>query len=161
VRKSPYLMVPFLPPTTARDLLGTTVNYSVLSVWPYIRPAWIPWTAYGIDLVSTRASYLSADQLIDQAFDPYLFVRDAYLQSRQRKIEKVLHPNATNENLESSTIISDDGLGPTATTPTDAGAGATAPSSSDNGITPETAAKTPDAKESTSEKKVETEATVK
>lgn len=114
VRKSPYLMVPFLPPTTARDLLGTTVNYSVLSVWPYIRPAWIPWAAYGLDLINTRASFLSANELIDQAFDPYLFVRDAYLQSRQIKIEKVLHPNASNE-VDSSTEITDDALGGTAT----------------------------------------------
>ncbi len=33
--------------------------------------------------VETRASLIGPDEIIQDAFDPYLFVRDAYLQNRE------------------------------------------------------------------------------
>ena len=38
--------------------------------------------------MSTRAELLPADSLLSNAFDPYIFVRDAYLQHRQHLIKE-------------------------------------------------------------------------
>jgi phospholipid-binding lipoprotein MlaA len=33
--------------------------------------------------IETRASLIGPDEIIQDAFDPYLFIRDAYLQNRE------------------------------------------------------------------------------
>ena len=33
--------------------------------------------------IETRAALIGPDELVQDAFDPYLFIRDAYLQNRQ------------------------------------------------------------------------------
>jgi phospholipid-binding lipoprotein MlaA len=33
--------------------------------------------------IETRAAYIGPDELVKEAFDPYLFLRDAYLQNRE------------------------------------------------------------------------------
>jgi ABC-type transporter lipoprotein component MlaA len=38
--------------------------------------------------VQLRATLLAGDALVDQAFDPYVFVRDAYLQRRSYLIKE-------------------------------------------------------------------------
>ena len=37
--------------------------------------------------IDTRMQYLEVDSLIDQSLDPYLFVREAYFQNRQHKMD--------------------------------------------------------------------------
>ncbi|MFT3741697.1 MAG: VacJ family lipoprotein [Gammaproteobacteria bacterium] len=88
---SSYLLVPFLPPSTPRDFLGLAGDYA-MTPWTYVRPNWIGWSAYGLVVVDKRASFLANDKLIEEAFDPYLFLRDAYFQNRKMQIEKVKHP---------------------------------------------------------------------
>lgn len=95
VRESPYLMVPFFAPSTARDFTASFVDYYGLSIWPYVDPQWLSYSLYGVNLVELRAALLPTDKLIDEAFDPYVFMRDAYLQNREGKIQKVLNPNGT------------------------------------------------------------------
>ncbi len=93
VRESPYFLLPFLPPSTARDFLTLPVDGYLLSVWTYVDPEWVRYSARGLDFIQMRARLLSADKAVDQAFDPYLFVRDYYLQNRKAKIQRVLHPH--------------------------------------------------------------------
>jgi phospholipid-binding lipoprotein MlaA len=90
-RKSPYLMVPLLPPSTPRDLVGFGGDIA-MSPWTYIEPSWVGYAAYGLEFVNKRANLLPMDKLVDEAFDPYVFVREAYLQNREAQIQKVLHP---------------------------------------------------------------------
>lgn len=79
-----YLMLPILGPTTNRDLLGRGGDYYT-GTSPYIETdVNLPMNA--LDLVDTRSRYLSADSLIDNAIDPYIFVRTAYLQQRLGKV---------------------------------------------------------------------------
>lgn len=80
-----YLMLPFLGPSTNRDftgrLVGTPLN-------PLIYPD-EPEVIFGLnvlDIINTRALLLSTDRLVRQAYDPYVFVRDAYLQSRRAAV---------------------------------------------------------------------------
>jgi phospholipid-binding lipoprotein MlaA len=92
VQKSPYFIFPFLPPGTARDFFGMALDGYAFSVWTYIDPAWVGYSARGLDFIQLRAGLLSLDKSVDEAFDPYIFLRDSYLQNRHSKIQRVLHP---------------------------------------------------------------------
>lgn len=89
---STYLMIPFFGPSTIRDTIGWTVDWRYLSVWPYIEPPALRYGLYGLRLIHKRACLLPADKLIDDAIDPYLFVRDAYLQKRDCEIKSICPP---------------------------------------------------------------------
>jgi phospholipid-binding lipoprotein MlaA len=92
VRQSPYFLVPFMGIGTLRDQVAFFINYQFLTVYPYIDNDVIRYSLYGLSLIDLRASYLPTDKLVKDAFDPYIFVRDAYLQNRNRQIQRVLHP---------------------------------------------------------------------
>lgn len=79
-----YLMLPILGPTTNRDLVGRGGDYYT-GTGPYVEDS-VDLPMNALDIVDTRARYLSADSLIDGALDPYIFVRTAYLQQRLGKV---------------------------------------------------------------------------
>lgn len=79
---TPYIILPFLGPYTLRDFVGMPVDYFLFGVWPYIPWDSLRYGLQGISLVQYRASLLAGDEIVDQAFDPYVFIRDAYLQRR-------------------------------------------------------------------------------
>jgi phospholipid-binding lipoprotein MlaA len=81
VPPGPYLMVPFLGPSSVRDLPSRVVDsvFGPLS-WGHPGPAY--WVAEAVDVVDTRAQLLPLDAALDRVFDKYGFVRDAYLQQR-------------------------------------------------------------------------------
>lgn len=87
---SRYLMVPFIGPATIRDLSSEGVaSYSVgsfLSPTTYMIREHNNYVPLIIDLISLRASFLPYDKDIEEAADPYAFVRDAYLQNREFEI---------------------------------------------------------------------------
>jgi phospholipid-binding lipoprotein MlaA len=83
VPAGPYVVLPLLGPSTARDTAGTVVDYFG-NVTSYVDPAWFRTTLFGVELVNTRANLLGAgDVLAGAALDKYSFVRNAYLQRRQ------------------------------------------------------------------------------
>jgi phospholipid-binding lipoprotein MlaA len=94
---STYLMLPFFGPSTIRDSIGWTVDWRYLSPWPCFEPGSFRYSLYGVRLVHKRAALLPADKLIDDAIDPYLFVRDAYLQKRESDIKSICPPCDTPE----------------------------------------------------------------
>lgn len=77
-----YLMLPILGPTTLRDGIGE-VGDSFMEPRMYLSDSKVRWGLTGLDLVDTRAVLLDTDAVLDQAFDPYAFVRNAYLQRRE------------------------------------------------------------------------------
>lgn len=85
-----YLMLPFLGPSSNRELVGfggdyfTGVDYHLESEGVIESEALIG--AKAVELIDTRAGLLGADSLIDNAIDPYIFVRTAYLQQRLTKV---------------------------------------------------------------------------
>lgn len=85
-KDSSYLVLPLLGPSTVRDTLGLPVDYFA-SVYPYLDQS-TSLTLYSIEVINTRANLLSYGGVYAQAFDPYVFVRNAYLQRRNRKIEQ-------------------------------------------------------------------------
>ena len=99
VGAGPYVVLPLLGPTTARgvaalpvDLKGNLVNQVADEPTRY--------GLIGLDLVDTRAKYLQAGSVVeDAALDKYSFIRDSYLQ-RQRN--RVYDGNPPDEETESS-----------------------------------------------------------
>jgi phospholipid-binding lipoprotein MlaA len=84
VAQGPYLVIPVIGPRTTRHAFGDLVD-APLS--PFVRIADGDvgltlglWVIYQVDV---RSGLLDVDQQIFEAFDPYAFVRDAYLQNRR------------------------------------------------------------------------------
>jgi phospholipid-binding lipoprotein MlaA len=78
----PYIVVPLFGPRTVRSGIGTIADtqvnplilYSNTSVRDKLLILWA---------IESRAALIGPDELVFEAFDPYLFVRDAYLQNRE------------------------------------------------------------------------------
>lgn len=82
---SRYLVMPFLGPLTLRDLSGSPlVGYLDPLTWA-IREKDLYWP-FVFNLVTIRAELLPFQADIDNANDPYIFVRDIYLQRREFEI---------------------------------------------------------------------------
>jgi phospholipid-binding lipoprotein MlaA len=83
VPPGPYLVLPLMGPSTARDSVGLVADYFGNPL-TYVEPSGVSWALYGVNLINTRANLLQAgDVLSGAAIDKYSFVRNAYLQRRQ------------------------------------------------------------------------------
>lgn len=82
---SRYLVLPLFGPRTVRDTIGRSFyGYAhPVSYWAR-EESW--YTPMVVDLISTRASFLEQDQMILDSYDPYVMVRDTWLQNREYKI---------------------------------------------------------------------------
>jgi len=90
ITQSPYFIIPFLGPSTARDTFGIIVDYYGLSVYPWIDPRWTRYVLLSLYYVETRARYLDFQSILAYAaLNPYLFQRNAYLQRRRYLIEQM------------------------------------------------------------------------
>ncbi len=82
----PFIMLPFLGPSTGRDTVGRIVDYTTDPV-TYIDPTRASNQLRGARLVNARSELLHASTVLQTAaLDPYEFVRDAYLQRRRSLI---------------------------------------------------------------------------
>lgn len=85
VPQGPYLMVPVFGPYSLTHGLGELLdtNFSVMVQYPDSSLT----TKVGLwYLVHKRYRVLPADEEIQRAYDPYLFIRDAYLQNRRYQL---------------------------------------------------------------------------
>lgn len=78
----PYVMLPFLGPSTLRDAIGT-VGDRYTQPEHYANNTWVQWGSTGLRLVDRRAQLLNTDDALNRYNDPYSFVRNAYFQRRQ------------------------------------------------------------------------------
>jgi len=82
---SRYLMIPFIGPSTFRDgtgLVGDTFYSPVGQVFHGSNR----WGLLIIDGIDIRARYLDQDAELNQAYDPYVLLRDVWKQNRQYQI---------------------------------------------------------------------------
>ena len=82
VGPGPYLMLPFLGPSTLRDLGGDLVDYSTGMSYPYFTETTtedVSLTA--LKIIDLRSDLLASENLISG--DRYLFIRSAFLQNRE------------------------------------------------------------------------------
>ena len=82
VPAGPYLMVPLLGPSTVRDLPSSVVDRLLQPLY-WFNPGNARWVSLGLSLLDTRARLLPLDATIAQAYDPYAFVRNAFLARRE------------------------------------------------------------------------------
>ena len=82
VPPGPFMMLPFLGPATVRDAPARVADdFSQPFRW-YDSGA-ERWFSLGLSLVDTRAELLPLDKVLADTYDPYAFVRNAFLQRRQ------------------------------------------------------------------------------
>lgn len=105
-KDTPYLMLPFFGPYTIRDAAGLPINI-IFAPTSYISPTAAYVAIKGLYVTSARANLLPADRVLDDAFDPYIFVRNAYLQKRDERINRLMQhenkPTSTDANTASAT----------------------------------------------------------
>jgi len=86
-KKSTYLVLPFLGPSTTRDAVGWVGDYFMdpeFYLFPHPPANWI---VLGGNVINFRSNLLGADQFFETAaVDRYAFLRDAYLQLRRNQI---------------------------------------------------------------------------
>jgi phospholipid-binding lipoprotein MlaA len=80
-KDAPYIMLPFFGPSTLRDAPSMLVDY-VFDPTSYFKPDGWKYALKGTRFVDKRVQLLKGDKLIQEAFDPYVLIRDAYLQRR-------------------------------------------------------------------------------
>jgi phospholipid-binding lipoprotein MlaA len=86
VKSGPYLILPILGSSTVRDGLARPVDLYADPL-NQIDPVRAQNSARLARLVDDRAALLDSTRMVeDAALDPYLFVRDAYLQRRESRV---------------------------------------------------------------------------
>ena len=81
-----YLVLPVLGPSDVRDAIGTFVDSRMDLVY-YMFHGWTYWEVKGFEKINDLALDKDTYETIKkEALDPYLFVRDAYMQYRQNKV---------------------------------------------------------------------------
>jgi phospholipid-binding lipoprotein MlaA len=97
VPSGPFIMLPFLGPSTIRDAPSSFAEFFIDPL-TYADVKWeVLWGARALDIVDTRAQYLSLDPVIERSYDPYAFVRNSWLQRREYQVRDGDVPE---ENLE-------------------------------------------------------------
>jgi len=119
VGSGPYLVLPFLGPSDVRDTVGRVADtYSTPRT--YISNTWWNYGSWALEKVDWRSRLLDSDRLLDGAYDPYAFLRNAYLQNRQFKVRGADSRSEEDEEqkmLEESGIDSGPQTPPPAATP--------------------------------------------
>jgi phospholipid-binding lipoprotein MlaA len=81
-KPGPYVMIPLLGPSDVRDGLGR-VGDIWLSPPHYISNNYVSYGLWGVGLLDARYRLLPQDKLLDESYDPYLFLKNVYLQRRE------------------------------------------------------------------------------
>jgi len=86
VAPGPYVVLPFLGPSTGRDTVGLVGDWYTDPL-TYVNDGSVAWGAKALRIVDRRADLLAASKVLEAAaLDPYAFVRDGYLQRRRSDI---------------------------------------------------------------------------
>jgi phospholipid-binding lipoprotein MlaA len=94
IHSGPYLVLPVLGASSIRDGVGLIPDgYSNARVY-ILRNFWEETATWAVAALGERADLLDQDPILKQAYDPYAFVRNAYLQHR----EYLIHGDASTED---------------------------------------------------------------
>lgn len=86
VGSGPYIVLPFLGPSTLRDGTGLIADWQADPL-ARVENDQARWGLLGLKAVDTRAGLLRATRILETAsLDPYTFMRDAYLQRRENLV---------------------------------------------------------------------------
>ncbi len=86
VGSGPYLVLPFLGPSSVRDGVSRVGDY-YSGILHNADIDWeVEWGLRGLQVVNDRAELLPLDGTLQRTFDPYAFMRDAWVQRREDEI---------------------------------------------------------------------------
>lgn len=85
VPSGPYLMVPFYGPSTLRDALALPLDFLADPLLYYEHDR-IRYSIFALRSIDLRARFLSVEKFVTDSYDPYIALRESYLQHRQFEI---------------------------------------------------------------------------
>ena len=114
VPEGDFLMLPFVGPTTVRDVWRLPVDSYFFDPLSYYSrnhdfkygQYYIPQVLY---LVTLRSRAIDAESFLQSAYDPYVFLRDAY---RQQRLYKIYDGNPPAEVIEQMQGLKDNNFDP-------------------------------------------------
>ena len=86
VKPGPYLMLPLLGPSTFRDTVGKLADQFTYPVY-WLEDDSTRLIIRGVSLLDMRADLLDLDEQLEQSYDRYAFVRNAWLQRREFQVK--------------------------------------------------------------------------
>ena len=120
VHPGPFLELPIFGPSDIRDASGRVVD-SYTNPRQYIKNVTVKYSLYLPSLVNTRAHLLPLDETLKNVYDPYAFIRDAYLQRRAYLVsdgkvteEPLVDPDADNPGADKPAPVPQDTTPPSA-----------------------------------------------
>src|ERR1700688_4209720 len=106
VHPGPFVELPILGPSDVRDAASKVVD-TYTNPRQYIKNTTVSYGLYLPYLVDRRAALLSLDDTLQHVYDPYAFIRDAYLQRRAFLVsdgkisdEPLVDPDADNPDAD-------------------------------------------------------------
>jgi phospholipid-binding lipoprotein MlaA len=82
----PYMVLPILGPSTVRDTTGLVAD-QFTDPKNYLSNFYLSLSLTGLELLDRRAELLATDDVLARAYDPYVFMRNAYLQRREYQVK--------------------------------------------------------------------------
>ena len=86
VHAGPFVELPLFGPSDMRDAPGKLVDTYTNPKQYIFSNTYVKYGVTGLSFLNTRAELLSLDSALTNVYDPYTFIRDAYLQHRAYKI---------------------------------------------------------------------------
>lgn len=109
-KPGPYLVLPFLGPSSFRDALGRPVD-SLADPRVYFRDEKYKnmfWASTGLQLVDMRADLMELEQVLDtSSIDNYSAIRDAYIQRREYLVYDGNPPTTNREQIDEDFLFGD------------------------------------------------------
>ncbi len=98
VSDGPYLIIPGIKPSSVREEVGDYVDkfywpYALLGFWPSL-------TRWAIEGMETRIQLIEQEDMLNEAIDPYIFVKNAYFQNMEYKVFDGNPPEKVNKEEE-------------------------------------------------------------
>jgi phospholipid-binding lipoprotein MlaA len=87
VGSGPYLVLPVLGPSTARDTVGLVGDQFSDPKYYLVKDIWVSAGVTVASLIDMRASLLGTDDVLGSSYDPYVFMRNAFLQRREFQVK--------------------------------------------------------------------------
>ena len=118
VHPGPFVELPILGPSDVRDTASRVVD-TYTNPRQYIKNTYVSYGLYLPYLIEKRASLLPLDETLQNVYDPYAFIRDAYLQRRAYLVsdgksneEPLVDPEADNPDADKPAPVPQDTSAP-------------------------------------------------
>jgi len=107
--QSPYVIMPFLGPSTIRDSAGVFFDYYFFNPVSYFRSFPLRLGIVSLGYLDSYTKFVAAEELLSEiAIDPYTFQRDAYLQRRQSFISETSGDTSKSGDDDDDPYVEDD-----------------------------------------------------